>query len=134
MSINFFETMMGHKFYNHDVPSLIKAVERLANALEVANSAKEDEWKREAEKETYHREKMFSKLKHLAKDEDMSFEVVPNQLHALWVAYCIHAGYEVDTAPYDNDLMALWDEMAGNETNPFADFDAFDDFMCKDLV
>ena len=30
----FFKTIMGRKFYEADVPRLIKALERIANALE----------------------------------------------------------------------------------------------------
>ena len=33
----FFQTRMGQKFYEADVPRMIKALERIADALEVGN-------------------------------------------------------------------------------------------------
>ena len=126
--MNFFETRMGNKFFTCDVPKLIKAVERVADALEKAESDKI------LQNEIYHRNKLFSKLLEFAKTEDFSSEVLQDQFHALWVAFCIHADYAVDTSAYDNDLLELWREIAENATNPFVGFDAFDNFMCKDLV
>ena len=41
MGIEFFNTMMGRKFYEADVPRITKALERIADALE--NQNKEDE-------------------------------------------------------------------------------------------
>jgi hypothetical protein len=38
--INFFQTMMGRKFYESDVPRLVLALERIAIALEEQNSYK----------------------------------------------------------------------------------------------
>lgn len=43
--MNFFQTGMGQKFYNRDVPQLIKAINRLAEATEKANELKETEIK-----------------------------------------------------------------------------------------
>lgn len=40
MAIQFHETVMGHRFFEQQLPQLIKAVERLAAAMEYANSAK----------------------------------------------------------------------------------------------
>ncbi|UCC72021.1 MAG: hypothetical protein JSV86_16885 [Gemmatimonadota bacterium] len=34
MSIEFWQTRMGHKFYQADVPRIAKALERIADALE----------------------------------------------------------------------------------------------------
>lgn len=133
--MNFFETQMGHKFFVHDVPKLIKAVERVAEALEKANGRASD-WERDAEKESYYRNKLFSKILDFAKtNECLDCEVVKKQLRSLWVSFCIHANYDVDTSPYDNDLMEIWDKAVSvNPSNPFADFDSFDMYMCEDLV
>jgi hypothetical protein len=35
--IQFFQTVMGHRFYEADVPRLINALERIAKALEKRN-------------------------------------------------------------------------------------------------
>lgn len=135
LNMNFFETKMGHIFFEASVPKLIHAIDRLADAVEKMNVAEGgNAGKNEAEREAYHRNKMFGRLMDFAKMEDVDSEVSLNQLHALWVAYCIHADYEVNTAPYDNDMMELWDVLSENKTNPFANFDAFDNYMCVDLV
>ena len=39
----FFKTMMGAKFYQADVPRLVKALEKIAEELEKANKLKEKE-------------------------------------------------------------------------------------------
>jgi transposase-like protein len=36
--LEFFQTRLGHKFYEADVPRLITAMERIANALEKAEA------------------------------------------------------------------------------------------------
>lgn len=41
MSIQFFQSVMGHKFYEADVPHLIRALERIATALEKQNELAE---------------------------------------------------------------------------------------------
>ena len=38
MGPEFFQTMMGRKFYEHDVPELIKAFNRLSEAIEESNA------------------------------------------------------------------------------------------------
>lgn len=35
--VQFHETMMGRKFYENDLPGLVKAVNRLADAVEESN-------------------------------------------------------------------------------------------------
>ena len=128
--MNFFETQMGNKFFVRDMPRIIKALERVADSLEKENGNDPN-----AEKESYCRNKLFSKLLDFAKTEDLGSEVILNQFHALWVAYCLHADYEVDTSPYDNDLIEIWDKaVSANPFNPFANFDSFDMYMCKNLV
>ncbi len=37
MSVKFVQTLMGRKFYQADVPRIIKALEKIANALEKQN-------------------------------------------------------------------------------------------------
>lgn len=54
-------------------------------------------------------------------------------LRALWTAYCFHAGYLVDTAPYDNDLLRLWNRM-GPAQKGFEDYEDFDNWMCDLLI
>ena len=40
MGIEFFNTMMGRKYYEADVPRITKALERIADALEKQNESK----------------------------------------------------------------------------------------------
>ena len=55
------ETMMGNKFYSHDVPSIAKALERIADALEEQNKRTEGPSTEEM--------KEISKLKYKLKEE-----------------------------------------------------------------
>ncbi len=41
MGPEFFQTQMGRKFYEADVPALIKAINRLADAIECSNAITE---------------------------------------------------------------------------------------------
>jgi hypothetical protein len=41
MAVEFFNTMMGKKYYEHDVPQIAKALNRIADALENQNQSKE---------------------------------------------------------------------------------------------
>lgn len=43
MSVEFFQTVMGHKFYEGDVPRIAKALERIATALEGLNPKESEE-------------------------------------------------------------------------------------------
>ena len=36
--IEFHQTNMGHKFFQHDVPALIKALNKIAEQLEITNN------------------------------------------------------------------------------------------------
>ncbi len=45
MGPEFFQTQMGRKFYEHDFPALIKAVNRLADAMEESNRISEERTK-----------------------------------------------------------------------------------------
>lgn len=42
MGPEFFQTAMGRKFYESDFPKMIKAIERLATAIEKANDIAEN--------------------------------------------------------------------------------------------
>ena len=63
------ETMMGNKFYSHDVPRMAKAVERIADALEEQNKRTEGPSTEEMEE--------ISKLKYQVKNnlEEISKEI-----------------------------------------------------------
>ncbi len=41
--IKFFQTQMGHKFYERDVPRLVQAMEVIAHEMKRANDMKEKE-------------------------------------------------------------------------------------------
>lgn len=47
----FFQTGMGRKFYESDVPRIAKALERIATALEARNKKEADEQNRKQEAE-----------------------------------------------------------------------------------
>jgi hypothetical protein len=48
---DFFQTMMGRKFYEGDFPKLVKAMEKIGNELERANDLKEKEMQRQLGKD-----------------------------------------------------------------------------------
>jgi len=74
-------------------------------------------------------------LKEFAVHNDSGDLLARKQLRALWTAYCFHAGMLVDTAPYDNRILHLWNEMEdAKQTRGFKDFDDFDGFMCELMV
>lgn len=127
---DFYNSRGGREFVDHTVPGLVRAVERLADAMEKSNEIAE----REAQAKLAN--KMFSKLLEFAKsNECLDADVVQCQLRSLWTAYCIHVSYDVDTAPYDGALLEVWNKAVSvNPSNPFPDFDAFDVFMCDNLV
>lgn len=53
-------------------------------------------------------------------------------LRMFWTAHCFHERMECDTAPYDNELMELWEVIDEANEHPFPcllDYDAFDLFM-----
>ncbi len=43
MALDFFQTKMGQKYYNYDLPKLIESNNRLSAALEKQNALKERE-------------------------------------------------------------------------------------------
>ena len=48
----FYQTIMGQRFYEATVPALVKQLERLNNNLEIQNELKDKERQRELEKES----------------------------------------------------------------------------------
>lgn len=140
--MNFFETVMGRRFYENSVPRLIKAVERVAGALEKANDMEE----RKTAGRASLRDAMLNRILRFAKEEDFgegnicqSHELCRKQLRSLWTAYCICNHYEVDTGTYDSDIAKVWDAVIENRKvlgseDIFDDFDCFDEFMCEELV
>lgn len=56
-------------------------------------------------------------------------------LRVLWTAYCLHRGYDADTANYDSGLSEIYSKL-GEKTPEFEEkgFDKFDRYMCKYLV
>ncbi len=67
------------------------------------------------------------------------------QLRALWTAYCLRKGLDVDTSKYDSALLTLWEAIPAalreapedanaTEVLMWADYDSFDAYMCKHLV
>jgi hypothetical protein len=46
----FFQTLLGRKFYESDVPRIARALEDIASQLEIQNKLKEEELKIEREK------------------------------------------------------------------------------------
>lgn len=52
------------------------------------------------------------------------------QLRDLWTAYCLHSGYECDTAVYDAKILEIWSSIV----LPNFDFEYFDNYMCEHLV
>ena len=126
--MNFFETRAGDKFINHTIPSLVRAMDGLTKALEKSNVLAEKKSKPDVGVEFDYI------LQFIAGEECLDGEVVQEQMRSLWTAYCLHANYDVDTAPYDNNMRELWNAVYENSANPFPDFDAFDTFMCKYLV
>lgn len=80
----------------------------------------------------------FDYLKEFAGGGDLDFQLLRDQLRALWTAYCFHTGFVVDTAAYDSHLRELWEAIPddGNELRDidWRNYDEFDNFMCAYLV
>lgn len=78
----------------------------------------------------------FDFLLKFAEESFIGEEVVAEQFRALWTAYCLHHGLDVDTKRYDDDLRELWQAVSQDEedTQNWSDFDSFDRFMCAWLV
>ena len=65
-----------------------------------------------------------------ARENDMSVDVCRAQLRSLWTAYCLHYDLDVDTSGYDSEMCDLWDAVEQD----WSSHNAFDNFMCQDLV
>ncbi len=65
-------------------------------------------------------------LKAFVEQSDFSRDSYGNQLRCLWTAYCFHQDMTVDTKPYDNDLLELWNAIHSEKS--------WDSFMCEYLV
>jgi hypothetical protein len=53
MGLNFHETVRGAKFFDHDIPALIKAINRLSDELKKSRELEERKMaEKEAEKKT----------------------------------------------------------------------------------
>ena len=132
--MNFFDTNAGYNFCSHTIPRLIKAVETLTKELVQINTSI-------AEAKKYDTDKEFAYILQFVKEaEDLDTNMVARQqLRSLWTAYCLHAGYDADTAAYDEHLSRLWDEVISHRdiegsNDVFDDYECFGDFMCEDLV
>lgn len=71
-----------------------------------------------------------------AAQSSFDVEVCRDQLRALWTAYCLHNGLDVDTLQYDNELLRLWYVVSNFEedTGDWGGYDSFDGFMCEYLI
>lgn len=70
-------------------------------------------------------------------ESEFTEDVERKQLLSLWTAYCFHKNLDVDTAPYDTRIHAIWhllQELFGSERVKGEHFDAFDNFMAAYLV
>lgn len=75
-------------------------------------------------------------LKGFVQEACFDSEVFRDQLRSLWTAYCLHNGFVVDTAAYDNDILELWSivSLYEEDTAEWSDFDSFDEFMSAYLI
>lgn len=78
--------------------------------------------------------KDISFMKAFIAEAFLDSEVCQEQLRALWTAFCIHHGLDVDTAPYDGCLAVLWGRIFESDDSPWDSFDQFDGYMCAHLV
>ena len=75
----------------------------------------------------------YNYLLNFAEDDCFYDSHLQNQLRVLWTAFCIHAGWEADTEPYDSTMMELWNRVCGRPDG-WPDFGSFDDYMCEFLA
>lgn len=78
----------------------------------------------------------FQYIKDFIRESCFDEEISCDWLRMLWTSYCLHYGYVPDTSTYDGDVLELWSvlEETKDGTSEWADFDEFDNFMCKYLV
>lgn len=78
----------------------------------------------------------FHFLERFGEEANLSEEVCREQLRSLWTAYCLHNDLDVDTAPYDHDVLQLWSCIPVNDETivDWDDFNNFSNFMAEFLV
>ena len=126
--MNFFDTQAGHNFAMYTVPKLVDTMESLVGELKKTN-----EPLLAVLTQVQEEKKIFEMVLNFAK-KNLSNPIFLKQLKSLWTSYCICKGYEVDTLSYDRDLADVWNILVENESNPFVEFEKFDNYMCEDLV
>lgn len=142
MAIQFHETVRGAKFFDHDVPKMIKATNRLAEAVERSNALAERQLAPVLTPEMVYHDEMLDRILKFVSEQDLDSEVTQKQLVSLWTAYCILNDYECDTAPYDHALGKIWEaiqkQKLDDEGQQYYEwpesFEIFDDRMCAKLV
>ena len=76
-------------------------------------------------------------IKCFARESDFGHKESRYQLRALWTAFCLHIGYDVDSIEYGIDLARIWDILQKRETFLGAmnwdSFETFNKFMRKYL-
>lgn len=77
------------------------------------------------------REQEFGFMLDCAKKGCMEYEINRQQLHALWIAFCIHHDLECDTQDYDSAVRKLWEALPEDSrvTFEWQNFVTFDLFM-----
>lgn len=125
--MNMFETDYGGRL----LENMTAEIARVADEISKANKMKEDEM---LTGKAATCKGFWDRIVEFTFSEDLTSETILNQLHSLWVAYCILFDYEPDTGIYDHHMMALWETIEMNATNQFRDFESFDAYMCVDLV
>lgn len=67
-------------------------------------------------------------------------DTIALQVRAGWTTACLMWGFEVDTEPYDRNLMQLYNDIYARASEKhktksmLASYDHFSSFMCRDLV
>lgn len=125
--MNMFETDHGARL----LQDMTTQISRVADEISKANKMKEAEL---LTRKAVAYKSLWGRIVSFVSVEDFSGEIVLNQLHSLWVAFCICVDYAPDTGSYDQHMIALWEVLEKNTTNPFRDFESFDAYMCVDLV
>lgn len=78
----------------------------------------------------------FDYMMNFVEENSFDDEMSCDWLRMLWTAFCLHHGLDVDTHVYDWYLSELWKRLqeTGDGTSEWADFNEFENFMCKYLV
>ena len=145
MSMPFHESIRGGRFFDHQMPQIIEAVNRLAEATECANSLSEQNAQPKLTVESVFRDELMNRILKFVTENDLDADVCRTQLASMWTTYCLLNDYEVDTADYDNDLRRIYNAICEYTARDMAAFGAqhyewpasyeiFDDWMCAELV